>query len=133
MRRTSDGAMGMSSKRRPILLLGLALGAVVLGSVAVGAVWLPPHEVLRALGVMTSPSDGDSVARTIVWELRLPRAVLAACVGAGLAAAGVAYQGLFRNPLAEPYVVGASSGAALGVTLVIVLNSRKWVHQAVPR
>jgi iron complex transport system permease protein len=98
-----------------LLLLSLALLTAVLAGVGVGAVWLRPAEV-SAPGL----SDGDSVSRTIVWELRLPRALLAACVGAGLAAAGTAYQGLFRNPLAEPFVVGAASGAALGATLVIV-------------
>jgi iron complex transport system permease protein len=98
-----------------LLLLGLTLGIVVLAGVGVGAVWLYPTEVIRAL-VGPGPSAGDPVARMIVYELRLPRAILAACIGAGLAAAGTAYQGLFRNPLAEPFVVGAASGAALGAT-----------------
>ena len=109
----------MRTRARWLLLLGLVLLVVILASVAVGAVWLDPVEVVRALGA-TGSSPSDSVARTIVFEIRLPRALLAACVGAGLAAAGTAYQGLFRNPLAEPFVVGAASGAALGATLAIV-------------
>lgn len=56
---------------------------------------------------------------TILWNLRVPRTLLAALVGGALAAAGAAFQGLFRNPLADPYVIGASSGAALGATLAI--------------
>ena len=64
---------------------------------------------------------GDRVnAAAIVWELRLPRIALAALVGLALGAAGAAYQGLFRNPLADPFVIGASSGSALGATLVII-------------
>jgi iron complex transport system permease protein len=109
----------MSFKTRRLVVLSLALVLAILTGLAVGAVWLHPAEVMRALGA-TGPSDGDPMARTIVWELRLPRALLAACVGAGLAAAGTAYQGLFRNPLAEPFVIGTASGAALGATAVIV-------------
>lgn len=109
----------MGPKGRWLVVLAVALVLVLVTGIAVGAVWLRPDEVFRALGA-SSPSADHDVARTIVWELRLPRAILAACVGAGLAAAGVAYQGLFRNPLAEPFVIGAASGAALGATLVIV-------------
>jgi iron complex transport system permease protein len=75
-------------------------------------------EVVRAL--FDGRSVGTPNAALIVWELRLPRVVLASLVGLGLGAAGAAYQGLFRNPLADPFVIGASSGSALGATLVIV-------------
>jgi iron complex transport system permease protein len=64
----------------------------------------------------------DTTAVAIVWDLRLARVLLAALIGAGLASAGAAFQGLFRNPLADPFVVGASGGAALGATLAIVTN-----------
>ncbi len=67
--------------------------------------------------------SGDSeTARIILWEIRIPRVVLAACLGAALGAAGAGYQGLFRNPLADPFVIGASSGAALGATIAIVMQ-----------
>ena len=112
----------MSFKTRRLVVLSLALMLAVLLGLAVGAVWLSPAEVVRALGA-DGPSDGDPMARTIVWELRLPRALLAACVGAGLAAAGTAYQGLFRNPLAEPFVIGTASGAALGLVNAAVVGS----------
>jgi iron complex transport system permease protein len=95
--------------------LVVALALAVVTGIAVGAVGLRVDEILGAF----LRSDGGRV-RLIVWDLRLPRVLLAACVGAGLAAAGVAYQGLFRNPLAEPFIIGAASGAALGATLVIV-------------
>jgi iron complex transport system permease protein len=107
------------SKARWIVGLVVALGLAVLAGLAFGAVSLSPSEVLDAL-FAPGNLDSASVARTVVREIRLPRALLAACVGAGLAAAGSAYQGLFRNPLAEPFVIGAASGAALGATTVIV-------------
>lgn len=99
-----------------LAVLAGALVLISLGSIAAGAVSLHLDDVIRAL----SGSQSDAVARTIVWELRLPRIILAACAGGGLAAAGVAYQGLFRNPLAEPFIIGVASGAALGATVVIV-------------
>ena len=98
-------------------------------SLGVGAVSIPFSEVvqhLRAGSEASSPDPGaePSVAldpsAVIVWQLRLPRALLVMLVGAGLGITGAAYQGLFRNPLADPFVIGASSGAALGATLAIV-------------
>ena len=62
----------------------------------------------------------EATDATIVWDIRLGRVLLAALIGAGLAVSGTALQGLFRNPLADPFVIGASSGAALGATLAIV-------------
>ena len=60
-------------------------------------------------------------AETIVWELRLPRVLTAMVVGAGLAVAGATFQGLLRNPLADPFVLGTASGAALGAAIAILL------------
>jgi iron complex transport system permease protein len=102
----------------PIVFAGLAATVVVVGtlSLGLGTVRLPPGDVVAAL---TDPTS-DPLARTIVVQLRLPRVVLAAVIGAGLGAAGAAYQALFRNPLADPFVVGASSGAAAGAAIVIV-------------
>ena len=107
----------------PILLLGTLLIVVVFLSLGIGAVNIPPTQVWAAL-----KSHGTSAAHTIVWNLRLPRILLAALVGAALAGAGAAFQGLFRNPLADPFVIGASGGAALGATLAITLGwSATWL------
>lgn len=101
--------------RRP-LLLGLGLAAVLALAVAAGVVWgsadLGPARVWAAL-----TGGGDPTDRTIVWTLRLPRVALALAVGGGLAVVGVAMQALVRNPLAEPYILGASSGASAGAAL----------------
>ncbi len=102
----------------------VALLALVLG-VAVGPTLVPLAHVVRVL--LDPDGNGLSQAipaadRTILLSLRLPRACLALLVGAGLGAGGAAAQGLFRNPLAEPGLVGVSSGATLGAALTIVLG-----------
>ena len=111
----------MSNRRFVICMLGLLvllLAALVL-SLGVGAVYVPPRQVLHAL--LGSP-DARPTDVAIVRDLRLARVLLAALIGAGLSVSGAAFQGLFRNPLADPFVVGASGGAALGATLAIVLG-----------
>jgi iron complex transport system permease protein len=109
------------------LALGVALVALagaLLAGLLVGAVDLAPGRVLTELADRLPWVSVDSglteQQSAIVWELRLPRVVLAALVGATLAAAGAAYQGVFRNPLADPYLLGVAAGAGLGATLGIV-------------
>ncbi|MBN1438833.1 MAG: iron ABC transporter permease [Anaerolineales bacterium] len=113
----------MSSRRFAflLLLLVLALAAVLVFSLGVGAVNIPPERVVDVLFHPQKPGLNPAEV-AIVRDLRLARVLLAALVGAGLAAAGAAFQALFRNPLADPYVIGASSGAALGATLAITLG-----------
>jgi len=100
-----------------LLLLGLLLLATAILSIAVGAADLTPRMVLRALA-----GGGPETARTIVRDLRVPRAVLAILVGGGLALAGAVFQALLRNPLAEPYILGVSGGAAVGAVGAAVLG-----------
>ncbi|MFQ5879794.1 MAG: FecCD family ABC transporter permease [Dehalococcoidia bacterium] len=99
-------------------LLALAL---VLGT-AIGPVGIAPDEVLRVLLRHLLPLDVSvaPISDTIVWEIRLPRVVLAGLVGGTLAYSGAAYQGVFRNPLADPYLIGVGPGAGLAATIVIV-------------
>jgi len=105
----------VKASRRTRLALALAAGAiaVALAVVLSGAVGAQPISISAAL----AGRDPDA---TILWSLRLPRALLAALVGCALAAAGTALQALLRNPLAEPFVLGVSGGAALGGSIVLV-------------
>ena len=108
---------------RPYLLSLLALAVALLLSLAIGSVFIPPAEVWRALRGATQ----NETFRTIVWDIRLPRTALIALVGAALAGSGAAYQGLFRNPLADPYLIGVASGAGLGAVLALSIH---WPYTA---
>ena len=103
--------------RTPLRLAVLALGvlAAFALSVSLGASGLGPGDLWRALS-----GDADPTARAILLQLRLPRAALAALIGAALGLTGCTFQALLRNPLAEPYVLGISGGAAVGAVAVFV-------------
>lgn len=94
--------------------LGIAMIAAFILSLGVGSVAIGPDRLFATL-----LGNGDPIARTILLDLRLPRAVLGLAVGAMLGLAGAALQGFLRNPLAEPSVLGASNGAALGAVIAI--------------
>jgi iron complex transport system permease protein len=100
-------------------VLTVVLAAVGVIAVARGPVSLSVSAVLAALG-----GTGDPTAIAIVRDLRLPRVVLGALVGAGLGASGAALQGSLRNPLAEPYLLGVSGGAAVGAVVAFALGMR---------
>jgi len=101
-----------------VLLLGTGLLAIMLGPVD-----LPASSVVRSMVDRVPFADVvsglDRRQEAILWELRMPRVVLGVLVGAMLAIAGGAYQGSFRNPLADPYLLGVAAGAGLGATLAI--------------
>ena len=119
-------------RNRPGLVLagaGAVLVAALLAGVWVGALPLPPGAVVvtlldRLLDPLGLDLTGGLTAtqEAVLLQLRLPRVVLAALVGAGLAISGASYQGVFRNPLADPYLLGAAAGAGLGATLVIAYS-----------
>jgi iron complex transport system permease protein len=131
-RRASPGVSTPQYERRrrlvPVALVAL-LAATALASAAVGAVAISPGEVLAALvepiGVRLPWAVSEQQA-AVIWGIRLPRVALAALVGATLASAGAALQGMFRNPLADPGLIGVSSGASLAAVAVIVLGERLW-------
>ena len=100
--------------------LGLCVLLAMLAALAVGPVRLSPGEIAAA--VFGQGGGSESLASTVVLQLRLPRILLAALAGAGLAVAGAAFQALTRNPLADPSLLGVSSGAAFGVVLAQVLG-----------
>lgn len=104
-------------------LAALAMLAVATFAVTWGTVHIPPGTVLAIVaGHVPFVSTGEHNASydAIVWDVRMPRVVLAGLVGATLAFSGAAYQAVFRNPLAEPYLIGVAGGASVGATLIIV-------------
>ncbi|MEO8438170.1 MAG: iron ABC transporter permease [Chloroflexota bacterium] len=121
---------GLAARVRGRPAVVAAVGLVILAvtmtvAVGLGTVRIGPIDTIgvilhRILGIDLGGS-WTAATETIVWELRLPRVLTAAIVGAGLAVAGATFQGIVRNPLADPYVLGTSSGAALGAAIGILL------------
>lgn len=111
-------------RRVPIVILALALPVLILLSVAVGRYGVPVGEVVRILLAKIFPIQESWTAQmaAAVWNIRLPRVLLACLVGGALSAAGTAYQTVFRNPMAAPDILGASSGACFGAALAILLR-----------
>ena len=121
-------------QRRRWVVITTAAAALLLAVVAGtswGAVTLPPSDLIASLlqrvglnalaGQVGVPLTG--IYDDVLWQIRMPRVVLTAMVGGMLAIAGASYQGVFRNPLADPYLLGAAAGAGLGATLVIASGS----------
>lgn len=113
-------------RHRPFLLNILLLLIAFVFSVALGAVFIPPETVLRILASQLSwlhiaPNWPESFS-AIILAVRLPHTVLVVLTGAALGSSGAAYQGLFRNPLADPYLIGVASGAGLGAVFAMALN-----------
>lgn len=105
--------------------LGLLLGAVALLAVGIGAVTIAPGQVLAILAAkagVSLPWAFEGQQELVLTGIRLPRVLLGMLVGAGLSVSGALMQGLFRNPLADPGLIGVSSGAALGAATMIVLG-----------
>ena len=109
---------------RALLLTAAALlcAATAVVAIGTGAVRVPPAQVLTALFGWQDDSLNDAT-RTVVWSVRAPRVLQGLLAGALLATAGVLLQALFRNPLADPALIGVSAGAALGAVMVIVLGA----------
>lgn len=105
-------------------LLALLLMGVTLFSVLVGSVRLDPLRSLSILfaSLVGGTGEGTDTERAILLSIRFPRALLAGVVGAGLSLSGAIFQALLRNPLADPYILGVSSGSALGAILAILLG-----------
>jgi iron complex transport system permease protein len=111
------------------LLLGLMIGP------AGPTWWRVPLELLNRLPFLSVNSGLTSTDWSIVWQIRAPRVVLAAIVGSTLSIAGASYQGVFRNPLVDPYLLGVAAGAGLGATIVITINrsgTSSWIIDPLP-
>ncbi len=117
-----------SRRNRLVLILLLLSGGLLIASLmasAFGAVNVPLPDILKMslnkLAIFDFPATWRVVDETIIFQIRLPRVIGGALVGAALATAGVLFQGLLRNPMADPYIIGTSSGAALGATIAMAL------------
>ena len=106
--------------RNPFLLSLLTLAIAFILSLAIGSVFISPKELWDILR-----GAGQETYTFIIWQIRLPRTILVALTGAALSGSGAAYQGLFRNPLADPFLIGVASGAGLGA---VIAMSIKWPY-----
>ena len=124
--RVSDAAPTRSSRWLFVtLLLMVALIVVTAISLGVGAVPIAPGTILASL---VHPQALSATDRTILFQVRLPRVLASGMVGAGLAVAGLLFQGLFRNPMADPYVIGSSGGAVFGAAIgIFFLSQVSWL------
>ncbi len=117
----------LAARRNSDLRWYLGAGAVLLASIVVGASigpagpasWRVPLELIDHLPLISIDSGVTTADWNIVWRIRMPRVILAALVGAMLSVAGASYQGVFRNPLVDPYLLGAAAGAGLGATVAL--------------
>ena len=120
-----------------------AAGALALASVLLGAMvgpagpswWRVPLALLDHLPLISVDSGVTPREWSIIWQIRMPRVVLAALVGATLSLSGACYQGVFRNPLVDPYLLGVAAGAGLGATVVFTVNrsgSSSWIVDPLP-
>jgi iron complex transport system permease protein len=123
-----------SARRTLVIVLALLLLVVAALAATIGAAGIPLRRLPAALGWFAADGDSAFLARDrlVLWTIRLPRIAMAAIVGALLAAAGTIMQGLFRNPLADPALVGVSGGGALAAAFVIVIGDRLLAESGLP-
>lgn len=109
----------MKKKSVFIALILITIVASII-SITIGAANITFIKVLEAIFNRFTNNINDDIIGKIIWNIRMPRIILAALVGMGLSVTGTVFQGIFKNPMADPYVLGISSGAALGATISIV-------------
>jgi iron complex transport system permease protein len=118
-----DAVAALAGSRLTVVgALGLLLTTLMLGAALVGAYPVSLADMTAAVGRRLAGAPAEGQIETVLFEVRLPRVLAAALVGAALAAAGAAYQALFRNPLVSPDILGVSTGAGLGAVLGIFLS-----------
>jgi iron complex transport system permease protein len=120
-----EDVAGFSEYKKILILVVIAglLFASALTAVAMGAYEIPLHTVYTTILTHITLGDVSTIGKlhnTIIWDIRVPRVLLTIFVGGALAIAGAVFQGVFRNPLVEPYILGVSSGAAFGAAMGIV-------------
>ena len=116
-------------RRAPFLSSFLFLLIALLLSLAIGSVFISPKELWQVI-----LGSGNETFTSILWKIRLPRTVLIALTGAALGGSGATYQGLFRNPLADPFLIGVASGAGLGAVIAMSIHwpYSYWGLMAIP-
>lgn len=112
-----EAAPVTSGRPWALVATGLVVAGLFAATVMLGSVPIPLADVLA---VLLGAGEADAATRSIVWTIRLPRAVTALVAGAGLGVAGLQMQTLFRNPLADPFILGISAGASVGVAAVVL-------------
>ncbi len=120
-----------------VIMLAVVAAAVVIIAGGLGYIKIEPGQVIRIIAAEISGKTSllagmDDVYPFVIMDVRLPRVLCAALVGAGLAVAGVVYQGILLNPLADPYTLGISSGAAFGASLALLFDILFISHLSVP-
>lgn len=123
----ATATLSLKQVKNPAILSGLSLLLVILFllSLSIGQVVIPVADILKILLNKTGlfAFKIDEVFEAVLWSIRLPRLVITILIGSALAVSGAALQGLFRNPLVEPGLIGVSSGSALGMVVLIVFGS----------
>ena len=117
-----------------VLLVGVMIAGLMIGP-AGPTWWRVPLELVDRLPFVSVTSGVSAADWNIVWQIRAPRVVLAAVVGSTLSVSGASYQGVFRNPLVDPYLLGVAAGAGLGATLVFAFTSSRtavWLIDPLP-
>lgn len=120
LRLNSAGVMNYSLKSWPVYLVGMGLMILFIANISFGSVPIPFYKVFSAL---FGQGDTQDTLYSIIWQLRIPKAVTCIVAGAALSIGGLLMQTLFRNPLAGPDVLGLSSGASLMVAFVILIGA----------
>ena len=135
---TRSGAWSSANRRWYTIGAVILIGSIVLGA-SIGpagpASWRVPLALLDHLPLISIDSGVTEAQWNIVWRIRMPRVILAALVGGMLSVAGASYQGVFRNPLVDPYLLGAAAGAGLGATLALTTGrsvTMSWPVDPVP-
>lgn len=139
VRSDSIGSTGWLGGRWWIPAAAVAMCAALMLGAMVGPAgptwWRVPLALLDRLPLVSLDSGISQREWTIIWQIRMPRVVLAALVGATLSLSGACYQGVFRNPLVDPYLLGVAAGAGLGATVVFTVNrsgSSSWIIDPLP-
>jgi iron complex transport system permease protein len=123
--------------RLPAAMLVLLVAVVIGASIGPAGppAWRVPLELINRLPLISFDSGVTSTEWNLIWQIRMPRVVLAGLVGAMLSTAGAAYQGVFRNPLIDPYLLGVAAGAGLGATIIFTVNragTSSWIVDPLP-